>query len=113
MTSLPEQIKKESANKIIEIAKNMIDGKINLAAGSRKIETYRYQTDYSDDELFDIFMLVADDTDHIPLDEEVREKWNKDALKKLDSELEEYIKVMKPDMLDACEAIVEKYSTQT
>ncbi len=107
--TLPEQIKKESIKKIVKIANKILKEEINLALGCRQIYRLKGNTDDSDNEIYNIFILVASDTDHIPLDQHVRKIWNKNALKELDKELDEYIQDMKLSIITACEKLIRYY----
>lgn len=109
MVSLPEQIKQESIGKIIDTASKMLRDEINLVEGSYKIYRLRFALDNPDDNIFNTIIAVVSDTDHIPLDEDVRKRWNQDALKKLDKELEGYIADMKPSILSACKDILKLF----
>jgi len=110
MMSLPDQIKTDSVKKIINIANRIIRNEINVVEGSREIVKLRYNTNAHDDRIFDPFIAVDSDTDHIPLDENIRKNFGSDYLKKSDKELREYIKEMKPSIISDCHAIIKKFS---
>lgn len=104
--NLPDQTENELIEKIISVANAMINGEINLVKGSREINILRVNTRYDQDKVFDTFILIADDTDYIPVDDEVRKRWNSDALKKMDIEMDEYARDMESTILDACKEVI-------
>ena len=110
MTTLPDQIKKESIGKIVSFAYKMLRDEINLVEGSREINRLRFNTDSPGDDVFNTFVLTVSDTDDIPLGENVRKNFGPDYLKKADEKLKEYLDLMKPGILKGCKELVKKFS---
>lgn len=109
MLILNKQTEQKSLAKIIEIANKMLKGEINLAKGSREIVSLKNKIEDSENNIFNTFIMVDSDTDHIPLDQHVRKIWNKNALKELDKELDEYIQDMKLSIITGCKNLIKYY----
>lgn len=111
--NLPDQIKYESIQKIVDIASKMLKDEINLVKGSREIYRLMSNIDNPDNNIFNIFTLIVSDTDHIPVDESVRRHFESDYLKEADEKLNKYLEHMKPEILEGCRKIIDKYSKKT
>ncbi|MEK7517008.1 MAG: hypothetical protein AAB583_00525 [Patescibacteria group bacterium] len=120
MKTLSEQTKENTIEKIIAIAERLLHGEIKddleIAKKCIEIDDLRYKAELTDsinDEIFDIFGMngIQDifDDHGIPLREDVRQRWNQGALKKLDLELKEIVEFYRKDILEACKAILKKY----
>ena len=99
-------------SKIIQITKMVLDGGIDLISGCRNLDALRMQYDISsEDKNFLQITAFASDTDEFPAGE-VRKLCNKDYLEKMDKELEKYLSVVKPQLLEACRNILKTYSEE-
>lgn len=110
MLILNKQIEQKSLAKIIEIANKMLKGEINLAKGSREIVSLKNKIEDSENDIFNTFILVDSDTDHIPLDEDIRKRWNQESLKELDKELDQYIFDMRKKILESCKELIRYFN---
>ncbi|EAZ90476.1 DUF2489 domain-containing protein [Crocosphaera chwakensis] len=106
------QIKSE----IIETAKKMIENKIDLIEGCRRIDDLKYELDFRDqsldtdddfDDAFLTFKGVTSETDDIPIGEAMRNTWHPDSLARLDVKKEEYLAKVKNRILDDCRQIID------
>ena len=94
---------------LIAVAEAMIEGKINLIEGVRKITTLRHVVGNPDDKLFMPIRAIESETDHFPIGP-ARGQCAPDYLKQADEELERYLTNAKDDILAACREIVRAYS---
>ena len=112
--TLPEIINKDAGKKMVHLAQQIVNEEvksdIEIARNSCEINRLRAQLDIPwEDEPYIIFFRVEDDLDGLPLDQDVRKRWDENALKKLDEELKEKIAFYKKDILRACQSILNQY----
>ncbi len=105
-------ISAKEKNELINTLNMIISEKINMLEGVRNIVHLRHNADLKDKEIFDYFIAIDSETDHIPLGK-AREHWNKDALKNIDAELDEYIKGSIKDTKKACMELLELISSKS
>ncbi len=117
MKSLTNQIEKENMTNIIRLASEILNGdfknEVNLANKCREINNLRSQSNLEwKNDPFITFFRLDDDVDYegIPLKEDVRKRWNQEALKKLNLKLKKIIEFYKEDILKSCKTILDKYS---
>lgn len=100
-----EQMKKEA----IAIASSMIDEEINLIEGCRLISSLRHRIGDPDNKIFIPFRSVDSETEHFPLGE-MRKMYDIEYLRKVDTEMEEYLIDAKPDIIKACHELIKELS---
>jgi hypothetical protein len=110
MTDLPLIIKLENKRKILDTAKDMLDGRINLIEGSRIINQLKYTVGDVENPLFNIFHVVSSDTESIPLDQKTRINFGEEYLRKSDEEMKSYLKDMEKSITEACSKLIQSYS---
>jgi len=98
-----------------EYEKNKIDELRNIAEKLIKDEIYFIEAIREIKDRINLIKLTVEeerllkaidsDTDDIPVGE-VRKKWNKEALEKIDIELNDYMKEIKPDVIKICKKIL-------
>lgn len=101
--------RKEAIDKIIAIATSMISGEKNLIEGCRILTGLRFEIDNPDDDAFIVFRGVDSETDGYPLGK-VRDGYNTEYLRRLDCDMDRYLEKAKPDIIEACEEIIIKFS---
>ncbi len=106
--SLPEILKEEGRQKLLQTAKDILDGKINTIQGSRLILQYANQADVYEDEAFLPVIGLESETDHL-FKKETNILSPAEALKKVNEEEREYIKSTKDSFFDDLRQIIEKY----
>ena len=94
---------------LIAVAAAMIDGKMNLIEGVRKITALRHDVENPDDEIFMPIRAIESETDHFPIGP-ARAQYAPDYLKRADEEIERYLADAKDNILAACREIVRVYS---
>lgn len=80
----------ESRKRLIKVLEKIIADEINLIEGARIIVSLRVRVNLDDSNLFHFFIAIDSETDHFPLGK-VRQNWNKEALSKMDAEMDQYI----------------------
>jgi hypothetical protein len=94
---------------LIETATAMIEGKIDLIEGVRKLSNLRHYVSNPNSEVFLPIRGVESETDHFPVGER-RNSYSQSYLNKVDAELDEYLRRSKSSILDACRQIVQTFS---
>ena len=94
---------------LVSVAQAMIDGKINLVEGCHLLYALRNIVEASDDEIFSEIVLVESDTDHLPL-LQAREHCDPDYLRRVDQEIEDYLRDTAPDIIRACRGLINVFS---
>lgn len=94
---------------LISVAGAMISGRIHLIEGVRQICSLRFELEDPDDRIFMPIVTAECETDYFPLGS-IRRQYAAGALQRLDRELEEYLEVERRDILNACRAIIHRYT---
>ena len=96
------------SRKIVEIARGIISGELQLIAGSRKLWRLGSEIEAERDADFTFFCALDSETDHLPIGE-VRERWNPDALREQDSEIMKIESFYRERALETCRRLIQKY----
>ena len=105
MTELLESKKAE----LIAVANAMLDGKMDLIKGVRKICSLRFAVGDPDNDVFMPIRAIESETDHFPLGE-VRSRCTPDYLRRMNAEVQHYLSNARQDILEACKEIVRVFS---
>lgn len=116
MTNLPKQIERESLEKAIKLAEDITTqqySNLELAKKNREVHNF-LSAAISEEKIYEdysIYLVVDDALDDrgIPLDTDLRSKWNPDALIKLDEELNGIIDDYKEDIIETSKVLVNNY----
>jgi hypothetical protein len=96
--------------KIVEAAQAMLDGNLSYLLGARRMDVLRHEAAVrSDDEDFMVFVAIASDTDDFPLGP-VREFWDKNALERLQPEVDAAEAWAKENAAAICTRLIERFS---
>ncbi len=93
--------------RIVDLAQQMLSGKLEVIAGSRMIAHLAGYSEYSDDERFHAFVAVASETDDFPTEDDPQ-NWEPTAWARKELERREYASRVKEIVLAECRALVEK-----
>jgi len=96
-----------SEARIVSVAKKMLSGDMGIVEGSRLINGVSGR----DDDLLDIFMLIASETEDFPVGD-LRSLWEKGALERIERRTEAYIDQLRDEVLKTCEMLIQKYSAR-
>lgn len=97
--------------RIAGIARGMCSGEVGLVEGSRELVQLIGRLDERDDELFAPIVAVESETDDLPLGE-ARLHWSEEALRRKDAAVAAYLREVRAEILEACEALVRRYSKE-
>lgn len=103
--SLPDIIKSRKIDELRTIATAMIEGRMQLVEGARKINHLRFAIDEPEHEVFKSIVAFEDDTEDFPLGD-LRAEYEPNYLKRLDEKMNKLIEEDKADVLAACEDIL-------
>lgn len=103
--SLPDKIIANKKAELRSVATSMLEGRLHLIEGVRKICALRFNIDQPGHEVFVPVIAVDSETDHFPLGK-MRNECASDYLKKIDAEMNKYIADAKQQILSACEEIL-------
>jgi hypothetical protein len=94
----------------LETAQLVLDGRIGLIEGCVTLASYGSEVvpSPSDDADFGTFILVASETDHLPLGE-VRQRWSADALAGADAKIEGITKHYRQHIVTACANLIARF----
>jgi hypothetical protein len=94
---------------MVEIAKSIIDNKINIIEGVRKITSMRFEvTDDESDPDFQIFIAIDSEADHLPVGNE-RKYWSSDALQLKDQEIKRVGEFYFDQVIMACKQLISRF----
>ncbi len=94
---------------IAAVAQGMLCGDIGIVDGCRQLVRLYCRLDEGVDELFALIVAVESETEDLPLGE-ARSQWSEEALSRKDAEVNAYIGQVREVVLEACEALVQRYS---
>jgi len=87
----------------------MLEDKINLIEGVRRICSLRFEVDDPENEAFVVMRAIDSETDHFPLGE-IRSRCSSEYLSRMDIEMDHYLEASKELLVDACIRIIAAYS---
>jgi len=94
---------------IVEVASGMLDGSFHYLEGAVALSSLRHYAGIEEnDKDFMIFVGVASEIDHLPLGK-FRENWSREALERLEPEIEAAIEWAKRISKKQCEIIIERF----
>ena len=96
---------------VVDMAQAIIDGRIDLIEGCRRLGSLAHAAGWQDDEVFLPIRAVDSETDRFP-PTHARQHYSRRLLEQLDRERGEYVRWAQPHVVSACRAIVEKLSRQ-
>ena len=94
--------------KAVGIASNILDGKIGLIEGLRKLVPLQNEFGNPNEDEFLVFKAIESETDEFPISE-ARSSWSEAALKEKDAEIQEYEDQVRASVHDACRRFIQKY----
>ena len=104
-----EDFVRATRNELVAVANAMLDGRVNLLEGVRKICSLRHDSEKPDSDVFLTFRAVDSETDRFPLGE-LRSMYDKVKLAKLDEEMTAYVEDAKDDIFRACKNLIREFS---
>ncbi|MBK8321760.1 MAG: DUF2489 domain-containing protein [Betaproteobacteria bacterium] len=96
----------ESKQAIVAVSQAMLDGRIDLIEGVRKICRLRFEYGDPDSALFLPFRGIDSETEHFPRGN-LRDRYASGSLKKIDSESDAYLATARDDILQCCRELVQ------
>lgn len=88
-------------------ASAIIAGEIGVVEGVRKLLHFQLDLDEAGrEEIMRVFILVEDDTDHLPAGPET-ELWNREAVESKRRELQQYEDFYRADVVAACQRLID------
>jgi hypothetical protein len=103
--SLPDIIRARKMAELRAVATAMIEGRMHLVEGARKINRLRFEIDESGHEVFESILVFEDDTEDYPLGA-LRAEYEPNYLRRLDEKTNKLIEDCKADVLAACKEIL-------
>jgi hypothetical protein len=98
------------SERAVAIARSILDGSIPLLLGCRRILEPLHRLGVARDEAFIAFVGVNSETDHLPLDPQERELWNKEMLLAKDLEIARLTSWAQPMAAKASHAVLMQFS---
>ena len=103
--SLPDIIKARKLDELRTVATAMIEDRMHLVEGTRKINRLRFEIDEPGHKVFNAITAFEDDTEEFPIGK-LRAEYESNHLKRLDDKMNTLIHDCKPDILAACHEIL-------
>lgn len=94
--------------KAVEVASKILDGKIGLIEGVRRLVSFQNEIGSANDEEFLVLKGIESETDDFPIGE-ARQNWSEAILKDKDAEIEEYEDQVRASVVDACRRFIQKH----
>ena len=91
---------------ILNVAKNILSNEIDIVTGSRTISILRHNYKFVDETIFNFFVHIDSEYDHLPFDD-VEKLCSKKLLEKKKCEIKKAQKMYKSDVDDACRNLIE------
>lgn len=105
-----EENRKFASEKIVATAQRILAGELGIVAGARQLSGLRFDVRAEHDPDLIFFVGVDSETDHLPVGE-VRLRWNRDALKVKDRELQAYEASVRDRAFEVCRNLIQRYAT--
>jgi hypothetical protein len=96
-------------SELVAVATAMIEDRLNLIEGARKICALRHQVGDPENEAFMPIRAIESETDHFPLGK-MRDQCAADYLQRMDAEMNRYLADATQDILLACREIIHVFS---
>lgn len=106
-----EEWVEKKRQELVTIAQSMINETINLVEGCHMLYDLKDFVEAPNNRVFSEVVLVVSDTDHLPL-LEARKHCDPEYLKRVDHEIEAYLKDMAPTIMKACQKIINSFSQE-
>lgn len=97
-----------SCRNIISAAQSILDGKLGIIEGARKLSAFRFDVKAEKDSDFMFLIGVDSETDHFPIGNAAKH-WNSSGLKEKTIEIERFERAVKDEVLQACRNLIQKY----
>jgi hypothetical protein len=105
-----EKATRENRAKAVSIVQAMLDGSIDYIVGARQLSGMKYDEGFTEDDAdLAVFSLIDSETDSLPIGHS-REYWSKEALERLQPEIDRSVKWAKGMSLKHCKSIVRRFS---
>jgi hypothetical protein len=105
-----EEYVQKQRQKICSLATKMLEGSIDYLEGSIEICSLRSELDLpNNDEDISAFVFISSETDHLPIGS-VRAHWSKEALLRLEPEIESATQWAKETSFKNCRSLVVRFS---
>jgi hypothetical protein len=98
---------KNSRNELKKIITNMLTDNADVLSGIRAVNSFRYEIDAPDPEMFKGFIAFNSETDHFPVGV-FRDNYSSAALQRVDEEILEFLSEAKDEILDEARCFLEK-----
>jgi hypothetical protein len=108
MMSLPAEIESQKRIELVRVADEMLEGRMHLPEGVRRICGLRHQIGDADNPVFMPIRAIDSETDHMPLGE-MRNGCDAGYLQRVDSDMNAYLDQATEDILSACREIVRAF----
>lgn len=92
----------------ILLAKDIIEGKYRPLLGARFLSRYLVNLHLDFDDRFTLIIGIDSECDDLLLEENEHKIWDKDLLKKMDKEADEYEKIVKSDIIKICYLLIDE-----
>jgi len=92
-------------SELVSVANAMLDSKMDLIEGVRRVCSLRLAIDDPDNDVFIPFRAIESETDHFPLGE-MRSRCSTDYLQRMDADMTLYLSDAKQDILNGCKEII-------
>jgi hypothetical protein len=108
-----EEYIKKQRQKVVDLLRDVIDGKTSILVASRQIVQLRFEIDFDENDK-DILAFVGIDSesDSLPIGPE-RAYWSEEALKNKENEIMEIEKWALDFGIEACKNLMEKLTMET
>ncbi len=104
-----EQYVEATRLKVVETAQAMLNGQMSYLLGARRLDSLRHEVSVSDDADLMVFAAIASNTDDYPLGP-VCELWDKQALERLQPEIDAAERWAKERSMSTCAKLVQRFA---
>lgn len=99
--------RKDRSREIANVVRDILDGKLGIVVGARKLSRLRYKSQIETDQDILFFIGIDSETDGFPVGD-VRRHWNAQALRVKDEELEQFESRVREKVFEACKRLLMK-----
>jgi hypothetical protein len=95
----------QTLSKLVQVARDMLENRINLIEGCKKICALRHELSDPENDIFLPIRAIDSETDHFPLGT-VRDGCAENYLRRVDEEMLHYLEDARDDIRAACREII-------
>jgi hypothetical protein len=102
-------VEASDARNAVCISRSILDGSMPLLLGCQRLAASLSRLGVYEQPEFKIFVRVRSETDDLPIEPKVRERWDVKAIAEKDAESAAYLPKIQESVMDACRTVIDRF----